>query len=264
MATTATTTRPRLYGLPDIRDMDVETLNDLYPTKQAKQEPMPEPLLQFRPLVNFSELLIRFFEMAGREVAIFGDGFIYYIDEYGDRVSVAPDVCVVLDLNLEDHGADRSYFIERVGRLPDFVMEIGSQSTASKDLEDKPRIYAHIGIAEYWLFDAEGGSNYGFPLMGLRLVNGEYTPIELEELPNGAVRGHSEVLGLTLVYDDGELHVIDPSTGLRLRRPTELAADERAARREADQAQRQADESERRAIAAEAELAELRQRLNDQ
>lgn len=264
MATTATTTPPRLYGLPDIRDMDAETLNELYPTKQAKQEPMPDPLMQFRPLVNVSELLIRFFEMAGREVAIFGDGFIYYIDEYGGRVSVAPDLCVVLDLNLEDHGADRSYFIERVGRLPDFVMEIGSPSTASRDLEDKRRIYAHIGIAEYWLFDAEGGSNYGFSLMGLQLVDGEYAPIELTELPNGAVSGHSEVLGLTLVWEDGEIHVIDPETGLRLRRPTELASDERAARQEAEQERRSRAEAERRAIAAEAELAELRRRLSDQ
>lgn len=257
MATTATTTRPRLYGLPDIRGMDVETLNELYPTKQVKQEPMPDPLLQFRPLVRISELLIRYFEMAGREVAIFGDGFIYYIDEYGRRVSVAPDLCVVLDINLEDHGADRSYFIERVGKLPDFVMEIGSPSTASRDLEDKRRIYAHIGIPEYWLFDAEGGSNYGFPFMGLKLVDGEYAPIELDELPNGAVKGHSEALGLTLLYENGELHLIDPSTGLRLRRPTELAADEQAA-------QRRAEAEQRRAEAAEAELAELRQRLSDQ
>ena len=46
-------------------------------------------------------------------------------------------------------------------------MEIGSPSTASRDLDDKRRIYAHIGIAEYWLFDPEAGSIYGFPLMGL-------------------------------------------------------------------------------------------------
>ena len=285
MITTATAPRPRIrYGLPDIRDMDVETLNKLYPTKKAMREPMPEPILQYRPLVALSELLMRFFEMAGREAAIFGDGFIYYVDEYGDRVSVAPDLCVVLDLDLEDHGADRSYFIERVGRLPDFVMEIGSRSTASRDLEDKPRIYAHIGIPEYWLFDAEGGHNYGFPLMGLRLVNGEYEPIELDERSDGTARGYSEVLGLTLVYENRSIHVIDPLTGLRLRSPSELEASERAAqqradearqetrearqdasaaRRRADEAQQEADEAQRRAIAAEAELAELRRRLGD-
>lgn len=252
MATIATTTRPCLYGLPDIRGMDVETLNALYPTNL---EPMPEGLQQFRPLLFISELLLRYFDMAGGDYIIFSDSFIYYIDEYGARVNVAPDLCIALDVNLDDHGDDRSYFVERVGKPPDFVMEIGSPSTASRDLDDKRRIYAHIGIAEYWLFDPEGGSIYGFPLMGLRLVDGEYAPIELDELPNGAVKGHSEALGLTLLYENGELHLIDPSTGLRLRRPTELAADEQAAQRRAEAAQR-------RAEAAETELAELRRRLN--
>ena len=245
MVTTAA--RTRRDTAPDIRDMDVETLNKLYPTNL---EPMPEGLQQFRPLLFISELIVRYFEMAGREFVIFSDSFIYYINEYGARVNVAPDLCVAFDVSIDDIGDDRSYFVERVGKPPEFVMEIGSPSTAERDVEEKPAIYAHIGVGEYWLFDPEGGSIYGFPLVGLRLVDGEYSPIELDELPNGAVRGHSEVLGLTLLYEDGELHVIDPSTGTRLRRPIEVEASERAAHR--------------RAEAAEAELAELRQRLNDQ
>ena len=104
--------------------------------------------------------------------------------------------------------------------------------------------------------DPEEGSIYGFKLMGLRLVDGKYEPIELTYLPNGSVRGYSEALGLTLLYENGELIFIDPATGRRLRRPSEIAADERAA-------QRQAAEAETRTESAEAELAELRRRLGE-
>ena len=231
-------------GALDIRDMDVETLNKLYPTKL---EPMPDALRQFRPLVLLAEMLMRFFETAGRKAAIFGDVFIYYRNKRGGLSNIAPDLCVVFDVDLDDVGNDRSYFIERAGKTPAFVLEIGSPSTAERDIEAKPAIYAHIGVPEYWMVDLEGGGVYGFKLKGLRLVDGEYEPIELEERPDGAVRGYSEALGLTLLWENGELHFIDPATDRRLRSPAQLAAGERAARR--------------RAEAAEAELAELRRRL---
>ena len=135
-------------------------------------------------------------------------------------------------------------------------MELGSQSTSARDLYEKPRIYAHIGISEYWLLDVEGGANYGFALKGLRLVNGEYAPIEMTNLPNGAVSGYSEMLGLTLLWNGDELRFIDPLSGRRLRTSTELEADERAARRRAA-------EERRRREAIQAELDELRRTLDE-
>ena len=251
----ATTAPPPIRDAPpDLRDLDVETLNKLYPTNM---ETMPDAIRQFRPLVQFAELLIRFFETAGREVAIFSDSFIYYRNERGGVSSIAPDFCAAFDVDLDEVGDDRSYFVERVGKPPDLVMEIGSPSTAERDVEEKPAIYAQMGAGEYWLFDPEDGDIYGFKLMGLRLVNGEYEPIELDERSDGTVRGYSEALGLVLLWEDGYIRPIDPATGRRLLRPIEIEASERAARRRAE-AQR------RRAEAAEAELAELRLRLNGQ
>ena len=252
-----TTTAPppiRDAAPPDLRDLDVETLNKLYPTNM---ETMPDAIRQFRPLALFAELLMRFFEKAGREVVIFSDSFIYYRNERGGVSSIAPDFCVVFDVNLDDIGDDRSYFVERAGKPPDLVMEIGSPSTAERDIEEKPAIYAHMGAGEYWLFDPEDGDIYGFKLMGLRLVDGEYKPIELDERPDGTVRGYSEALGLILLWEDGYIRLIDPTTGRRLRRPIEIEASERAA-------QRRAETQRRRAEAAEAELAELRRRISGQ
>ena len=242
----AVTAPPIRDAAPDIREMDAETLNKLYP---PKLEPMPDAARQFLPLMLLAELIARFLEMAGRQAFVSGDSFIYYRDEYGFRTNIAPDLYVALGIRDDDLGDDRSYYVERIGKPPELVMEIGSPSTAERDVEEKPRIYAHIGSSEYWLFDPEGGDIYGFKLMGLRLVDGEYVPIELDERQDGTVRGYSEALGLFLVWDGGNLQIIDPKTNRRLRSPMELVADERAARRRAEK--------------AEAELAELRRRLGD-
>ena len=238
---------------PDVREMDVETLVKLYPTKM---DPMPDSIWQLDHFLVILDVLKRFFALTGRVVTMMSDSFIYYRNELGETTHVAPDIAIVLDVNPDDIKDDRSYFVERAGKPPDFVMEIGSHSTADRDLYEKPRIYAHIGVRQYWLFDPEGGANYGFPLMGLRLVNGVYEPIEMTNLPNGAVSGYSDVLGLTILWDGDELRFIDPLSGSPLRTSAELEADERAARREAS-------EGRRRLEAVQAELDELRRMLGE-
>ena len=80
----------------------------------------------------------------------------------------------------------------------------------------------------------------------MRLVNGEYEPIEMTNLQNGAVSGYSEALGLTLLWDGNELRFIDPLSGRPLRTSAELEAEER-----------------RRREAIQAELDELRQMLGE-
>ncbi len=97
--------------------------------------------------------------------------------------------------------------------------------------------YASLGITEYWRF-YETGQYHGTKLAGDRLENGVYVPLHVHELPGGILQGYSEVLGLNLRWQDGELHWHDPSTGERL--PT--FESERAARLEAEAARRQAEE----------------------
>ena len=41
----------------------------------------------------------------------------------------------------------------RVGKAPDFVLEILSPSTSRKDAADKPALYRRMGAREYFLFD---------------------------------------------------------------------------------------------------------------
>ncbi len=90
----------------------------------------------------------------------------------------------------------RSYRIDEWDAVPAFVAEVASRSTARRDLNEKRDIYAQMGVQEYWRFDAFGGEYYGEPLVGERLVDGEYRRIEQHDEPDGSVWSRSEVLGV--------------------------------------------------------------------
>ena len=112
----------------------------------------------------------------------------------------------------------RLYRIEEWGPAPAFVMEVGSDSTAARDMGEKREIYARMGAQEYWRFDPSGGDRYGEPLIGERLVDGRYERIELRVEANGDVWARSEVLGVDFYWrvgadGYGEFLVRDSETG---------------------------------------------------
>ena len=244
-STPPSSTPPRRDGTPpSLRDMDLETLIDLYP---PKTEPMGEAFIHLRHFLYIIEMLSRWFDRRGIDATVFGDINVYYRDEHGGVAVVAPDTCVVFGIESERIDRERSYFIEREGVVPAFVMEMASERTARRDLEEKPAIYAQIGAPEYWMLDPTGGEHYGFPLRGLRLVAGEYEEIEMRTTADGSVRGFSKALGLEFRWENGSLRLFDPAAGEYLRTPQEVESDERAA--------------ESRARNAEAENARLREML---
>lgn len=274
--TTQTAVIPtRAAGVPDLADLDIDTLLELYP---SRMEPMPESGYQFPYVLALGEVLLRWLREAFPGSVIFGDSFMYYLDRDGQRRPIAPDLAISFDAEEALGEYWISYFVELVGKPPDFVMEIGSASTYRRDMTVKRDAYAWMGVAEYWMFDPTGGDHYPFALRGMRLVEGEYRPLEVVENPDGSARGHSEVLGLDLFWDGGELHFIDSATGERLRRSEEIAAGERAAQRRLQEARARAQEeamaraaerrareaAEARAEEAEAELARLRRSMESQ
>ena len=88
-------------------------------------------------------------------------------------------------------------------------MEIASESTGDLDTGRKRLIYAEIGISEYWRFDPTGGEYHGQPLVGERLVEDVYQPIELTTEPDGVLKGYSEALGISICWDDGRPRFYD-------------------------------------------------------
>ena len=195
-----------------------------------------------------------------------GNTMLYYI-RGNPRVFVSPDCYVVLDLPPEaEESIDRNnvYLLWEVGKAPDFVLEIGSESTAHVDLGRKRELYAELGVVEYWRYDPTGGEFYGEPLVGERLVDGEYSPLVLNRESDGRVWSHSDVLNLDLWWDDGDLRFRDPASGLWLLNHEEEKARADTAEARADTemsvrlaAEARAEEERNARLAAESRMAEL-------
>ena len=153
-----------------------------------------------------------------------------------------PDLLVAFDVFPDLYKANNGYIVSEQGKPPDFVLEVASPSTAAQDTGPKREDYARMGIPEYWLFD-ETGEHHGTRLAGWRLVNAEYVAIEIEESPDGGLRGYSPALNLYLRWEDGELAFYDPATN----RPIPTYEDQQA-----------------RADSAEARIRELEEQLRQE
>ena len=222
-------------------------------------------MVQEEVLDRIKQLLMQIFRKRP-DVFISGAFYICYDPTNGNR-RLQPDCIIVFDVDAEAVRYNLpNYWIWEVGKPPDFVMEIASPTTSNNDLGHKRDMYAELGIAEYWRFDPTGGDYYGQPLVGERLVDGEYQPYELQEEADGSVIGYSPLLNLDFYWDGDEFDVLDPVTGRTVDRriAAELerdAAEERAeAEREARLAEERARLTEREARLAEREAAEARER----
>ena len=198
-------------------------------------EPLAEHKLQAIAMVDsFSALETYFAERPDVYIGI--DQLLYYVLN-DPTTSVAPDVFAVIGA----HGSHPrpSWIVSREGGLvPDFVLEVASEGTWRRDVSEKRDIYAEMGVAEYWRFDPEG-SYFPVSLVGERLVNGSYEPIEIDTDADGVLRGRSTVLGLDIcVRGELELRMYDPvnEEWLRSHRESEIervAAEDRIRQLEA-------------------------------
>lgn len=222
-----------------------------YPESDGK--PMAETDRHRHEMTREIDLLSRHFE--GRKSYVTGNLLVYYVE--GDVTkSFSPDVMVV-------HGVEprfRNTYKIWEELTPDVVIEVTSKKTKRRDRTVKPKLYASLGIRELFLFDPT--QDYlRPPLQGYRLVDGEYQRLEPDT--TGALV--SEELELSLRVEQGELVFRRLDTGERLLTTAEVAA---LAQRERDQAERERDQAEKKhqaereaRLAAEAELARLKELL---
>ncbi len=188
-----------------------------YPESDGK--PMAETDTHARTIIQLRESLDEYF-LNDPEVYVSGTLLIYYAQ--GDpKQRVAPDVFVVRGV---PKGERRVYFLWEEGVVPSVVFEISSRGTYREDLHKKWRLYAELGIPEYYLYDPE----YDYlkeSLVAFRLTNGM---LEEVPVPDGVI--HSPALGLDLVDTGVSLRLRDPQTGQFL--PTR--AERRAAQEQAE------------------------------
>ena len=228
--------------------------------------PVPDNLEQEPFFIEVLATLKAFLE--GLDVLVSGNTIIYYVE--GDpSLSVAPDCYIVFGVSraalLERH---RTYRVWEAGKFPDFVLEIGSPSTANNDLGAKRELYARLGAREYWLYDPTGGDYYKEPLVGEYLVDGEYHRFEMMSDPDGLPRAHSPLLNLDLRWEEGRLRFYDPQSGRWLENNTESIARAEVAEARVKMAEARVEVAEERAeserdarIAAETRMEEMQAEL---
>ena len=187
------------------------------------------------------------------DVYVSGDLLIYY--EEGDpRVSIAPDVFVVLGVEKRRRP---NYRLWEEGRAPAFVLEVASPSTWRDDLGWKRSVYARLGVREYWRYDP-AGEHLPARLQGERLTRAGYVRQPAETAPDGTLTLRSRTLGLELRAAPGrEMRFRDPATGQELRSHDEEAEGRLEAEARAADAEARAADAEARAADAEARLSEL-------
>ena len=250
--------------LAPVRHPD-DDLTIFYPETDGM--PLPDGCYQdplYRTIVSTVEAYLT---QLHTNVAVSVNTFIYY-EMNNPRRSVSPDCYVSFGVDVDAIIEQNSYLVWRVGKPPDFVLDIASQSTARYDEAGKRDLYARIGMGEHWRYDQTGGQFYSRPLVGERLVNGEYRELPLHQEPDGMIWGHSPALGLDLCWGDGRLRFYDPNAGVWLRdfgeereRAATAVAQVEEERNRADTAVAQVEEERNRADAAEDRIRQLEGRL---
>jgi hypothetical protein len=216
-------------------------------------------------------LLQRFFR--GQQVYVSGNLLIYY--EQGNRYkSFAPDCFVVRGVAPRKR---RIYKLWEEGQAPQVVFEVTSSSTRADDLGKKMRLYARLGVQEYYLYDPTA-DYLKPPLAAYTLVDGQFVPmtpfvetvsvgdLEFPPSPDEPPTYLSPRLGLRMTLDEhGGLLFYDSATDQQLLSDEEarLLAELSTQRAEEQAAaeRRRAEYEHRRAEEAELELARLRAEL---
>ena len=204
---------------------------------ESDGEPMAETGKHVRLLLDMIETINRHFQDAP-DVHVCGNMFVYY--EEGDpRKVISPDVFMVRGVSKKDL---RTYKTWEQQPYLDFVLELASPSTFSRDFAEKKAIYERIlRVKEYYIYDPYHEIQPSF--IGFRLVGGSY-----EEIAFVDGRLPSEVLGLELGERAGVLRLYDPVKGSWFGPSREHLGE---AESRASEAENRASEAENRASEAE-------------
>ena len=217
----------------------------VYP--ESDGEPMAETPKHQQVMIDCMDILRNHFH-GFADVYIGGNMMLYY-EEGNPRKSISPDVFMVRGLSKKEL---RTYKTWEQPPTLDFVLEVASPSTYTRDFNEKMEIYAKIlRVKEYCIYDPYHEIDPYF--VGFRLVGEVY-----KEIPFVNARIPFEVLGLELGEHEGVLRLYDPVKSAWLFTSQERVSD---AEVRVAQESRARQEAESRAQHAEAELEKLRAAL---
>ena len=254
----------------------IERYYDTHQSELEEEQELGQSRSHFFAIKYLLLILEWLFESKGQKVGIVSDINFYQTANKKEKPK-QPDLAVVDGLEVVPKRKKEyspSYYVGANGPPPRVVFEIASQNTWQADLEEKPAIYARMGVREYFVFDPQPGLGVWTNqwrdkerLVGWRLqADGTY--VELAKDEQG--RMWSEELESWLVAQgDENLFLYSAEGELRLNKAqaeTQRAETERrnaeAERRNARFESRRADIAETKAELAQRKAEEEAQRAN--
>ena len=184
--------------------MSAVSTNALIEYPESDGRPLGETDWHIEWTLRLRELLK--YRYQGQSVYVASDLLVYY-HEGVPQDYIVPDGFVVLDCSPHRR---RTFQTWKEQRVPNVVFEFTSKSTCRSDEVFKPRVYAEIGVPEYFLYDPQ--DEYLNPcLQGYRLA-GEGTYVRIDS--NGDGRLECQQRGLTLeIAADRALILRDTASG---------------------------------------------------
>lgn len=228
---------------PEERDAVVTML----PNEVSIEEMAPEGDPHRKAKEGSIDALRRFFERIGRKVYLSSELAVYYPGEK----RIVPDVLAVLDVDPHDR---MKWVVSAEGKGLDFALEVHVEGDKAKDHDRNVKLYARLGIPEYFIFDR---GQLRLKAFRLAPAGRAYEPI----VPQGG-RYASRVLGLDLVLEDDRLRFFHGTAPLHeaddLIRKLDRMVDDLLRKREAAEQQREAAEQQRETAEQQRETAEQR------
>lgn len=218
----------------------------------------PDEMTQYDHLFKYGDSHALAVHLGNPETTLVeADRWIVAGPEFNKARARRPDLLIAFGVDPQAYQTSNGYVVSEQRKAPDFVLEVASESTGERDVVEKRDEYAALGIAEYWRFDGTG-EHHGTRLAGDRLVEGRYEPMEIVELPDGALQGYSRALNLNLRWEEGRLVWHDPATGQSIATLEDERRGRQLEREERIQAEARADRAEARNRELEEELRRLR------
>ena len=170
--------------------------------------PMADNTRQAQAMIEFGAMLKRHYR--DRDDVFYAIDLLVYYSQPDPDLKVAPDALVAQGVSAGDR---ESYQVWVEGKVPDFVLEVASPSTAAHDRKGKKALYRRLGVGEYWLYDPTGGLHKP-RLRGFRLTAARrYAELVGRRGPGKALTLASPCLGLELRFDGKRLRLWDPAEG---------------------------------------------------
>jgi len=259
-----------------IETSQIERYYDSHQT-ELEEEELGQSRSHFFAIQYLLLVLQWLFESKGQKVGIVSEiGF--YQTENPQETPKQPDLAVVDGLEVvpaNEEDTSPSYYVGADGPPPRIVFEIASQQTWQADLEEKPGVYARMGVREYIAYDPQ--SKLGVwtrqwrnkqRLVGWRLqADGSYAELAKdeqgriwsEELESWLMVRHRR---LQLYSAEGELRVNQAEAEQQRAEAAQQRAE--AERRNAEAERGRAERAELKAFVSQRKAEEEGQRANQE